>query len=144
MNEKPSDKSALEELLQPVLGELQIYPERPLDFLVKDLLQYDPADEDSAKTYHLGKTLWQRETHSKSGEHIFVAYNDHSASEQYISPQFFILVYGPQHAKTVPKLQEDYRWTEKDDLDELFADKIERIKQLLDLFKNLPTGNNGG
>lgn len=82
------------------------------------------------------KGFFQRETHSKKGEHILLVYNDHSTlTKRYLPPQCFIQVYLPGHTKAAPRMEE-YKWTLEQDPEELYPDRIERIESLMGIFES--------
>ncbi len=113
--------------------------------MIQELLGYniDSISEAESRQFKLNKTLWQRETHSKLGEHVFLSFNDHSESKHLVPAQYFIQVYGIQHSKNNPQIIDDIRWTEHDDPTKLFADNLARIEELLGLFKTVEPSNNG-
>jgi len=111
-------------------------PEDLINNRIFQLLEYEPdLPDDNNRPYRATKTLWQRETHSKSGEHVFLSYNDHSATEHYLPPQFFIQAYGPEHSKSTPQVIDDIRWTALEDPSTALSDRMDRVEYLLNLFK---------
>lgn len=115
----------------------ELSPDQLINTRLLSLLEYDPNPLEPTKEqpYRLGTTLWQRETHSKSGEHVFISYNDHKSSKHELPPQFFIQVYGSNHSRNTPQVIDDIRWTANDEPSRLHHDKLDRIELLLSLFK---------
>ena len=77
--------------------------------------------------------IYERETHSKKGEHIFLVFNPHSTES--IDARCFIQVYLPNLPKNDPSRLEEYKWTVEQSPSDLYPGKTERIEEILALFE---------
>lgn len=77
------------------------------------------------------KGLYRRETHIKSGDHAFIAYNEHRDKE--MDGECFAWVLSADRAGTT----ESYRWFEHAGPETAYPDHIQRIDEILSFFRPL-------
>jgi hypothetical protein len=109
---------------------------------LKSLVDY-PEPGSGQESKYKSEGLFQRQTHSKTGEHIFIVFNDRHLSKSDLPGQCFIQVYGPDHQNSVPQIQEEYKWTIFDDPALLYPNSVQRIEELMAMFEPAAEDDNG-